>query len=407
MAFSSAAIVAAVSSSSCSGGVPSAKPSRSVPRSSRSAEESRRARSFPRPPGAGALGAWSIRGRPAGRSILLLIWACQAASSSSSIWISDPDHGRRGAVWRPARGAPGDGRGRSTISWSPAGWIASTSQTTSPVSRAAPVRRGRGRRTRPRASGPRRPSWRSGRSGRADGGEDVDRERRSARIGSRVKELRARQASTSGGRSETEEIAFAVVPTGEPSGSRAVTTVTPVAKWPITSRIAGPVRRAGAPRRAGTAPGDQRGDVGVRDSVAVENKVESSPSAIWPSSRITWHRTPARVGRPRGEADRSRAPVALGQAAGTGPEREDVAGPDEVTPRCSRGRSRRRWSGRGPPTDIPVVTPLRASIETIETVAPRRGGIAAAADRLEAEFVGAPGRAAPGRSALARSSPSG
>jgi hypothetical protein len=45
---------------------------------------------------------------------------------------------------------------------------------------------------------------------------------------------RATHASTTGGSSDSEVIALAVVPTGRPSASSDVTTATPVAKWPMT-----------------------------------------------------------------------------------------------------------------------------------------------------------------------------
>src|SRR5579863_3598970 len=48
--------------------------------------------------------------------------------------------------------------------------------------------------------------------------------------------LSSKQASTSGGSRESEVTAFAVVPTGVPSGPTEVITVTPVAKCPIASR---------------------------------------------------------------------------------------------------------------------------------------------------------------------------
>ena len=44
------------------------------------------------------------------------------------------------------------------------------------------------------------------------------------------------QTRTSGGSSETEETALAVSPAGCPCASRVVTTVTPVAKCPMTRR---------------------------------------------------------------------------------------------------------------------------------------------------------------------------
>ncbi len=64
-------------------------------------------------------------------------------------------------------------------------------------------------------------------------GEHVDHERAVARTAASVMLARSKQTSTSGGSRESELTAFAVVPTGSPSGPTEVTTVTPVAKWPM------------------------------------------------------------------------------------------------------------------------------------------------------------------------------
>ena len=77
--------------------------------------------------------------------------------------------------------------------------------------------------------------------------------RRASRAAS-VSDSSRRQASTSGGRSETELTALAVVPNGRPSGSRVVITVTPVANIPIAPRSRSAstpaMRRPGRGRRA-------------------------------------------------------------------------------------------------------------------------------------------------------------
>jgi len=51
-----------------------------------------------------------------------------------------------------------------------------------------------------------------------------------------VRLARSKQTSTSGGSSDSEVTALAVVPTGSPSAPIEVTTVTPVAKWSIAWR---------------------------------------------------------------------------------------------------------------------------------------------------------------------------
>ena len=53
--------------------------------------------------------------------------------------------------------------------------------------------------------------------------------------------MRARQTSSSGGSSESELTALAVVPVGRPAASRVVTSVTPVANRPIPCRRASPI----------------------------------------------------------------------------------------------------------------------------------------------------------------------
>ena len=50
-----------------------------------------------------------------------------------------------------------------------------------------------------------------------------------------MRALSSRHTSISSGSSESEQIAFAVMPAG-PSGPLVVTTVTPVAKWLIADR---------------------------------------------------------------------------------------------------------------------------------------------------------------------------
>ena len=47
---------------------------------------------------------------------------------------------------------------------------------------------------------------------------------------------RSKQTRTSGGSSDSEVTALAVVPTGSPSAPTEVITVTPVAKWPMACR---------------------------------------------------------------------------------------------------------------------------------------------------------------------------
>ena len=67
-----------------------------------------------------------------------------------------------------------------------------------------------------------------------------------------MREVRPGAKTTSGGSSDSELNDWQVKPIGPPSVT-AVTTVTPDAKWPITSRMAcgsraGPVMRRSAPR---------------------------------------------------------------------------------------------------------------------------------------------------------------
>ncbi len=59
-----------------------------------------------------------------------------------------------------------------------------------------------------------------------------------ARIAASVRLPCAKQTSRSGGSSESEVTAFAVVPTGSPPGPIVVTTVTPVGNAPIAARSA-------------------------------------------------------------------------------------------------------------------------------------------------------------------------
>src|SRR5579863_7995072 len=56
------------------------------------------------------------------------------------------------------------------------------------------------------------------------------------RTARRVALLRSKQTSSSGGSSDSDVTALAVVPTGSPSSPIEVTTVTPVAKCPMASR---------------------------------------------------------------------------------------------------------------------------------------------------------------------------
>ena len=56
------------------------------------------------------------------------------------------------------------------------------------------------------------------------------------RIARSVRLPRSKQTSTSGGSSDSEVTALAVVPTGLPSAPSEVTIVTPVAKWPMAWR---------------------------------------------------------------------------------------------------------------------------------------------------------------------------
>jgi hypothetical protein len=61
------------------------------------------------------------------------------------------------------------------------------------------------------------------------------------RIACRVRLPRSKQTRTSGGSSDSELTALAVVPTGWPSAPRDVMTVTPVAKCPMAFRNSAPV----------------------------------------------------------------------------------------------------------------------------------------------------------------------
>jgi hypothetical protein len=56
------------------------------------------------------------------------------------------------------------------------------------------------------------------------------------RIACRVALLRSKQTNSSGGSSDSDVTALAVVPTGSPSSPIEVMTVTPVAKCPMASR---------------------------------------------------------------------------------------------------------------------------------------------------------------------------
>ena len=76
-----------------------------------------------------------------------------------------------------------------------------------------------------------------------------------------VLDVRARLHSTSGGLSETELNELAVRPTSVPSGARAVTTVTPVAKLPSASRNSRCVKPGAKAREGGVGASMGRGSV--------------------------------------------------------------------------------------------------------------------------------------------------
>ena len=134
--------------------------------------------------------------------------------------------------------------------------------------------------------------------------------------------------------SETEEIALAVVPRGSPSARRAVTTETPVAKWPITSRSS---RR----HCLGGLRWDARGCEAVRDNgrdrqgrQAVRRGEAPQVAAARGVSVVTEHlaedrrRIPARAERKiDGRLDSAGS---IEGASGTRAQRQDVARLDEV-----------------------------------------------------------------------------
>jgi len=74
------------------------------------------------------------------------------------------------------------------------------------------------------------------------------------RMARRVRLPRSKQTSTSGGSSDSELTALAVVPTGSPSSSIDVTIVTPVAKWPIACRNSDELTSAGDSSTAAIGP---------------------------------------------------------------------------------------------------------------------------------------------------------
>ena len=98
--------------------------------------------------------------------------------------------------------------------------------------------------------------------------------------------------------------------------------------------------------------------------------IRSGTRAIVPSSFMTSQTTPAGL-RPASRARSTAAsvwPIALEHAAGAGAQREDVAGLDEVARAPSSG-SIATWIVRErSAAEMPVVTPSRASIETVNAV---------------------------------------
>ena len=109
-----------------------------------------------------------------------------------------------------------------------------SSAASTPSSRGLPVGPGRCRTPSHAAARPRRAKladrWRCGAASTFTTNAPCPR------IARRVRLPRSKQTSTSGGFSDRELTALAVVPTGSPSSSIDVTTVTPVAKWPIACR---------------------------------------------------------------------------------------------------------------------------------------------------------------------------
>ena len=98
--------------------------------------------------------------------------------------------------------------------------------------------------------------------------------------------------------------------------------------------------------------------------------IRSGTRAIVPSSFMISQTTPAgiRPGEPREVDGGLGLAGALEDAAGARAEREDVAGLDEVVRASRSGRSRPGSCARGRAAEMPVVTPSRASIETVKAV---------------------------------------
>src|SRR5450631_4005297 len=123
------------------------------------------------------------------------------------------------------------------ISWSPPGSACSTvhsSTASTPSSRGLPVGPRRCRTPSQAAANPRRAKFLD--SCCCGAASTFTTNAPCPRIAARVRLPRSKQTRTSGGSSDSEVTALAVVPTGWPSASTDVTTVTPVAKRPIASR---------------------------------------------------------------------------------------------------------------------------------------------------------------------------
>ncbi len=130
-----------------------------------------------------------------------------------------------------------------TISWSPPGRLCSTvhsSVASTPSSRGLPVGPGWCATPSQAAASPRRAKFAESSCCGADSTFTTNAPW--LRIASRVRLFRSKQTRMSGGSSDSELTALAVVPTGSPSGPTEVTTVTPVAKWPMARRNSSLVR---------------------------------------------------------------------------------------------------------------------------------------------------------------------
>jgi hypothetical protein len=154
-----------------------------------------------------------------------------------------------------------------------------------------------------------------------------------SRIAASVSELRARQASRRGGSSETEEIALAVVPTGAPSAPRGDHR-TPVAKWPITSRINRPVSACLVAASGSTARRWTTTSETSRIARPWAFGSHASPSPRSPTSGARSRRTP--------RADASAARRRTRHRNG-----DSRSSPATGTRRGSDGRPPRRRSGPG------------------------------------------------------------